>query len=72
VNLDSLSANSLKCDQLKEFIMESFMVKHYGAKLFSEVEDDIQVSVLEDILSLFLTVLNHAGTFFLSTPLFRQ
>jgi hypothetical protein len=62
VNLDSLSANSLKCDQLKEFIMESFMVKHYGAKLFSEAEDDTQVSVLEDILSLFLTVRGYAIT----------
>lgn len=65
LNFKNLSALTLKCDNLKELVLESFMVKHYCDKLFGNIEDDtdnIQSAILEDILCLFLTVRGYAIT----------
>lgn len=62
VNLDDLSSTSLLCDRLKESILECYMVKYYCEKLFGECEESIQVSVLESIPELFLTIRGYAIT----------
>lgn len=55
-----LSASSLLVDPLRERIMESFMVKHYCSKMFSS--DSSSSFVLEDIITLFLTIRGFAVT----------
>lgn len=62
VNLNDLSSTSLLCDRLKESILECYMVKYYCEKLFGDCEESIQVSVLESILELFLTIRGYATT----------
>lgn len=65
LDFKNLSAQTLLCDNLKELVLESFMVKHYCDKLFGNIEDDtdnIQSAILEDILCLFLTVRGYAIT----------
>ena len=69
VNLQNLSAKTLLCDNLKEHVLESFMVKHYCDKLFGDIDGDmdiVQSIILEDILCLFLTVRGYAITIFLT------
>lgn len=63
--LQELVSPTLLCDNLKELVLESFMVKHYCDKLFGNIDDDmdnIQSAILEDILRLFLTVRGYAIT----------
>lgn len=59
VEMDSLSANSLLISELKESMLESYMVKHYSLKLFGE-SSELVSNVLEDIISLFLTIRGYA------------
>ncbi|KAJ8307581.1 hypothetical protein KUTeg_014867 [Tegillarca granosa] len=59
VDIDNLSAKSLLVTKLKEVMLESFMVKHYTVKLFGDATG-IVPSVLEDVISLFLTVRGYA------------
>ncbi|KAH3737740.1 hypothetical protein DPMN_044334 [Dreissena polymorpha] len=63
VDYESIHSKSFLKDELREEILDSFMVKHFSCDLFEHVEDDnVRESFLENCINLFLTVRGFAIT----------
>ena len=62
VDHEKLHAKSIMKSELKEILLDAFMVKHYSYDLFTDFENDDnnQESYLEDTIDIFLTVRGYA------------
>ena len=64
VDHEKLHAKPILKSELKEILLDVFMVKHYSNDLFTDIENDDnkQGSYLEDTIYIFLTVRGYAVT----------